>query len=112
MFEKYLALARDATSSGNRVAAENFYQHAEHYYRILNFNGNSSGTNGGGGAKPRANGGGPNGDAGRDAAVAANGGSKEPGGLAVANDSKEQPGASDGTSAEAGDSDPEKTPSA
>ncbi len=33
--EKYLALARDATSAGDRIAAENYYQHAEHYYRIL-----------------------------------------------------------------------------
>jgi hypothetical protein len=35
MHEKYLSLARDATSSGDRVAAENYYQHAEHYYRVL-----------------------------------------------------------------------------
>lgn len=33
--EKYLQLARDAQSSGDRVAAENYYQHAEHYYRII-----------------------------------------------------------------------------
>lgn len=33
--EKYQALARDATSSGDRVAAENYLQHAEHYYRII-----------------------------------------------------------------------------
>ncbi|MEM9684071.1 MAG: DUF4167 domain-containing protein [Pseudomonadota bacterium] len=32
--EKYLGLARDAAGSGDRVAAENFYQHAEHYFRI------------------------------------------------------------------------------
>ena len=112
MFEKYLTLARDATTSGNRVAAENFYQHAEHYYRILNFDGTSSGADGGGGARPRANSGGGNSDAGRDTAVAANGGSKDSDGLAVADDSKEQPAASDGTTAEAGNSDPEKTPSA
>ncbi len=112
MFEKYLTLARDATTSGNRVAAENFYQHAEHYYRILNFDGNSSGADGGGGARPRANSGGGNSDAGRDTAVAANGGSRDSDGLAVADDSKEQPGASDGTTAEAGNGDPEKTPSA
>ena len=111
MFEKYLTLARDATTSGDRVAAENFFQHAEHYYRILNFNGNSSGANGGGGAKPRPNGGGGNSDAGRDAVVAANGESKDSGGLAVAGDGKEQPAASDGITAEAGNSDPEKTPS-
>lgn len=36
--EKYLTLARDASASGDRIAAENFYQHAEHYYRILNAN--------------------------------------------------------------------------
>lgn len=34
VFDKYLALARDASSSGDRVAAENFYQHAEHYFRL------------------------------------------------------------------------------
>ncbi len=119
VFEKYLALARDATSSGNRVAAENYYQHAEHYYRILNFNGNSSGADGGGGASPRANTGGGNSDAGRHTAVAANSGSMVDsrglavaGDKAVADDSKEQPAASDGTTAEAGNSDPEKTPSA
>ena len=33
--EKYTTLARDAMLSGDRVAAENFYQHAEHYYRVL-----------------------------------------------------------------------------
>ena len=34
--EKYLALARDAGSAGDRIAAENYYQHAEHYFRIIN----------------------------------------------------------------------------
>lgn len=34
VFDKYLALARDASSAGDRVAAENFFQHAEHYFRI------------------------------------------------------------------------------
>ena len=33
--DKYLTLARDATSSGDRIGAENYYQHAEHYYRII-----------------------------------------------------------------------------
>ena len=33
--EKYQALARDATSSGDRVMAENYLQHAEHYHRII-----------------------------------------------------------------------------
>jgi hypothetical protein len=35
IFEKYQALARDASSSGDYIAAENFYQHAEHYFRML-----------------------------------------------------------------------------
>ncbi len=39
LHEKYLALARDAQSSGDRIAAENFFQHAEHYFRIINSNG-------------------------------------------------------------------------
>ena len=33
--EKYLQLARDASSSGDRIMAENYLQHAEHYYRII-----------------------------------------------------------------------------
>lgn len=36
VYEKYIQLARDAQSSGDRVMAENMLQHAEHYYRILN----------------------------------------------------------------------------
>lgn len=35
LFEKYLQLGRDATSGGDRVAAEGYFQHAEHYFRIL-----------------------------------------------------------------------------
>ncbi len=35
VFDKYQALARDAQSSGDRVAAENYLQYAEHYYRIM-----------------------------------------------------------------------------
>lgn len=35
VYEKYLQLARDAGSQGDRVTAENYLQHAEHYYRIL-----------------------------------------------------------------------------
>jgi hypothetical protein len=35
IYEKYLQLARDANSSGDRVMAENYLQHAEHYYRIM-----------------------------------------------------------------------------
>ncbi len=33
--DKYAQLARDAQSNGDPVAAENYYQHAEHYYRII-----------------------------------------------------------------------------
>jgi len=33
--EKYVQLARDAQASGDRVIAENYLQHAEHYFRII-----------------------------------------------------------------------------
>ena len=46
VLEKYLAMARDATAAGDRIAAENFYQHAEHYFRIVNANGEQQGANG------------------------------------------------------------------
>tara|TARA_R110002074_G_scaffold19890_4_gene62935 strand:+ start:2148 stop:2912 length:765 start_codon:yes stop_codon:yes gene_type:complete len=36
IIDKYTVLARDAQLSGDRVAAENFQQHAEHYTRMLN----------------------------------------------------------------------------
>ncbi len=36
LFEKYLQLGRDASGSGDRVMAESYFQHAEHYFRILN----------------------------------------------------------------------------
>ncbi len=36
VYEKYVGLARDALSAGDRVAAENYFQYAEHYYRVLN----------------------------------------------------------------------------
>jgi hypothetical protein len=39
VFERYIAMAREATTSGDRIAAENFYQHAEHYFRIMNQDG-------------------------------------------------------------------------
>jgi Domain of unknown function (DUF4167) len=39
VLEKYLALARDAYSSGDPIAAEGFFQHAEHYHRVLNADG-------------------------------------------------------------------------
>ena len=34
--EKYVSLAQDAFSNGDRIVAENFYQYAEHYQRLLN----------------------------------------------------------------------------
>jgi hypothetical protein len=39
VYERYLSLAREAQSSGDPVSAENFYQHAEHYFRVMNANG-------------------------------------------------------------------------
>jgi hypothetical protein len=36
VYEKYQNLARDAFSSGDRIAAESYQQYAEHYYRIIN----------------------------------------------------------------------------
>src|SRR5690349_24404180 len=33
--EKYIQLARDSLASGDPVAAENYYQHAEHYFRLI-----------------------------------------------------------------------------
>ena len=67
--EKYLALARDATSAGDRITAESYFQHAEHYYRVMTANGgpeDRSARNGrpqdeqaaGAEAPPAANGGG------------------------------------------------------
>ncbi|MGH6887760.1 MAG: DUF4167 domain-containing protein [Rhizomicrobium sp.] len=35
VYDKYLQLARDANAAGDRVAAENYLQHAEHYWRIM-----------------------------------------------------------------------------
>lgn len=35
LFEKYLQLGRDATSGGDRVMAEAYFQYAEHYFRVL-----------------------------------------------------------------------------
>ena len=34
-YERYLALARAEAQNGNTVAAENYYQHAEHYFRSM-----------------------------------------------------------------------------
>ena len=40
-YERYLSLARAEAQNGNTVAAENYYQHAEHYFRSM-----LSGSNG------------------------------------------------------------------
>ena len=34
-YERYLALAQAEAQSGNTVGAENYYQHAEHYFRSI-----------------------------------------------------------------------------
>ena len=36
VLEKYKNLAKDATSAGDYIAAENYLQHAEHFVRVLN----------------------------------------------------------------------------
>ncbi|MEH2525264.1 DUF4167 domain-containing protein [Bradyrhizobium sp. AZCC 1620] len=39
-YERYLALARAEALRGDRIAAENFFQHAEHYFRSMAKNAN------------------------------------------------------------------------
>jgi hypothetical protein len=34
-YERYLALARGAGSAGDAIEIENYYQHAEHYFRLM-----------------------------------------------------------------------------
>lgn len=34
-FDRYMALARAAASSGDVIESENYYQHAEHYFRVM-----------------------------------------------------------------------------
>jgi Domain of unknown function (DUF4167) len=34
-YERYLAMARAEAQGGNAVAAESYYQHAEHYFRSM-----------------------------------------------------------------------------
>jgi len=52
VFERYIAMAREASSAGDRVAAENLYQHAEHYYRIMQANGEGQQNQMGGQGRP------------------------------------------------------------
>src|SRR5437763_2317780 len=35
IFERYIVLGREASTSGDRVNTENLYQHAEHYLRVM-----------------------------------------------------------------------------
>jgi Domain of unknown function (DUF4167) len=37
-YERYLALARTEALAGDRIAAENYFQHAEHYFRSMGEN--------------------------------------------------------------------------
>ena len=39
VIERYQALGRDAMTAGDRIGAENFFQHAEHYFRVSSANG-------------------------------------------------------------------------
>ena len=36
LYERYVGLAREAQSAGDRVGSEGFLQYAEHYFRVLN----------------------------------------------------------------------------
>jgi hypothetical protein len=37
-YERYIALAQEEARSGNVVGAENYFQHAEHYFRLMSSN--------------------------------------------------------------------------
>jgi hypothetical protein len=37
-YERYLVLARAEALTGDRIAAENYFQHAEHYFRAMREN--------------------------------------------------------------------------
>jgi hypothetical protein len=39
-YERYLVLARAEALTGDRIAAENYFQHAEHYFRSMAENAN------------------------------------------------------------------------
>ena len=42
VMERYLALAQEATTAGDRITAEGYFQHAEHYYRLMTGNGSDA----------------------------------------------------------------------
>ncbi|HIN69847.1 MAG TPA: DUF4167 domain-containing protein [Acidobacteria bacterium] len=81
LFEKYQALARDAVSSGDRIAAENYLQHAEHYYRVMSVQSAQNADS--------LNGGRPRGSRDRDR-------DNPPGNAAIAGESQETPDATPG----------------
>ncbi len=37
-YERYIALAQAQAQAGDRIGAENYYQHAEHYFRVMSSN--------------------------------------------------------------------------
>src|SRR6478672_3963321 len=86
--QKYLSLARDALASGDMVAAESYFQHAEHYNRIIMAaqsqfgpqHGNQPGEGGNGGFRPRWNADGSSDDDGSDDDVNEGGGDIRGGG--------------------------------
>lgn len=43
--DKYQALAREASTAGDPIKAEGYYQHAEHYLRVLTAQASSAGNN-------------------------------------------------------------------
>lgn len=89
--EKYLTMARDAGTSGDRVAAENYSQHAEHYFRIINVDAEESGR--GRNQPDNADGRGANGQ------KSANGASAEPADGNSAEDKKAEANGSPSTEA-------------
>ena len=55
VLEKYQALARDAYSAGDRILAEGYLQHAEHYYRIINADNDGASRDGNRGRQSQGN---------------------------------------------------------
>ena len=41
-YDRYVALAQAELQAGDRVAAENYYQHAEHYFRSMSSDGGAT----------------------------------------------------------------------
>lgn len=83
LFEKYLQLGRDSTSNNDRVMAEAYFQHAEHYFRIVSAINQAQAQQGGGQQQQHVNGHAHNGPRREDEDAA------EPAGFG------EQPGAAD-----------------